>query len=192
MVAASLIIGFIIYSLGLFWISDWRVLLALFLAELCLICARSQHTSLRAAVKFLLRSVGFVSFVVLCNCWSQDLASALVVGARLLLALMATYYISLTLTARDLAQGVAWLLAPLQLLKVNTRDLAITVAIALSFVPVLSAEARAIRQSLLVKGFEFKLANVLRRPQLYVTTYLDNLWQRVEELERSLYLKGYN
>lgn len=192
MLAASLIISFIVYSVALFWLSDWRILLLLFVAELALLALKQRRRNWRSDLKFLLRSALFVSFVIFCNLWTSGLASALMVGARLLLALLATYWLSLTLTARDFARGFRILLSPLKICQVDVDDLALSIAIALSFVPILSREARIVRQSLRSKGFDFNLRNVLTRPQLYVTAYLDGMLAHVEAIERALYTKGYD
>ena len=179
------------YSIGLFWINDWQVLLALFLADLLIILIYRRRFSLRKNLRFLLKSFCFVAFVVLLNLPFRSLENALLVGARLMLALETTFLISRTLNTRSFARGFYYLLSPLRFAGVDVKDLALTIVIALSFVPILSREATVVRQSLKAKGFDFNLRNLLHRPQVYVSAYIDGMFDQVEVVEKALRGKGW-
>lgn len=191
MLAAFLTIAFIVYSLGLFWLHDWKILAMLFLANLAILVALRRNSDWRKRSRFLLRSFCFVGFVVLCNLLCRELEFALLVGARLFLALLATYTFSSALSPQAFAQGLAYLFVPLRLFSVDTTDLAVTITIALSFIPLLSREAQAIHQALRAKGFEFNLYNVIHQPQIFVTAYFNNIFDKVEIIEHTLRSKGY-
>ncbi len=191
MLAAFLTITFIGYSIGLFWLHDWQILAMLFLANLVILVALGRYHDWRKHSKFLLRSCCFVGFVVICNLLCRELEFALLVGARLFLALLATYSFSCALSPQAFAQGLAYLFVPLRLFGVNMADLAVTITIALSFIPLLSREAQTTRQALRAKGFEFNLYNAIHQPQIYVTTYFDSVFDQVEIIERTLRSKSY-
>lgn len=181
MLAAITIILFIVYSTGLFFITDWYVLLVLFLIEIAI--AKFN--------KFLFKNLGFVIVVMLLNLLYSDLQNTLLFGARLFLAVEATYIISLLLSPTEFAKGFYFLLTPLKLFRVNIKELALTITVALAFVPVLSREASNVKQALRAKGFTFGFKNLFTNPQVYIMAYINGMFDRIEAVELALRAKGY-
>lgn len=181
---AWIIAGFTIYNIWLFWLDDWRVLGILGLLGLALVLWRGGG-------KVVLRSVGFVGFVWLCNLAWLDWTAAFVVASRLFLALCGTYLVAKSLTPMEIAQGFYYLFYPLKFFKVDLEELVLTITITLNFVPVLAREVTQIKRALEAKGFDWSLKNLLRRPQVLVLTYIDGLAHRADAVEKALRLKGY-
>lgn len=181
MLAAVIIVGFIIYSTALFFITNWYVLLALGLIEI--VIAKFN--------KFLLKNLLFIFTVMLFNLIFSNLETTLLFGLRLFLAVEATYIITLWLSPTEMAHGLCILLAPLKLLRVDLKELELMITVALTFIPVLAREATNVKRALRAKGFAFNLRNGLARPQIYVVAYVNGLFERIEAVELALRAKGY-
>lgn len=181
MLAAFTLVVFIIYNTGIFFITNWYILLGLVILEL--IIARFNQ--------FLWRNLGFIFLVMLLNLIYAGLEPTLLFGTRLFLAVEATYIISRFFTPTEFAHGFCLLLSPLRLFRVNLKELEIMLTIALTFVPILSREARNIKQSLRAKGFAFNFRNVFTRPQIYLVAYINSMFDRIETVELALRAKGY-
>ena len=80
---------------------------------------------------------------------------------------------------------------PLKIFKVNVKDLSLIISIALTFIPILINEATNIKYSLISKGFDFNLKNVFTRPHIFLITYINNIFERVDTLEKTLLMKAY-
>lgn len=179
---AAIVIGiFVVYNCLLFFISNWHILFALLLVEI--IVGRVN--------RFLMKNCFFMLFIVVCNLLFCDFNTAILVGLRLFLAIEATYITSTMLTPQDFVDGFIILLRPLKLFQINTAELALTISIALTFVPILSREAYLVRQALKAKGFDFTFRNVLVRSQVYLLAYINSMFDRVEAVEQALRAKGY-
>lgn len=184
---ALIILGFLVYSLVLFLITNPWMLIGIFILELI---TSLLVSNLREAWLFLLKNSGFVIFVTLCNLWLASWSQAVLVGARLGLAIMAAYTISRRLSTRELASGIATLCMPLKLLGVDITELTLSLTVALTFVPLFAREARQLRTNLKLKGYGWK--NFWRQPQIYVTGFLEQLFGHIEATEKALRLKGYD
>lgn len=181
MLAAFVIIAFVAYSTSLFFITNWYVLSGLIIIEL--IFARIN--------KFLLKNLGFVLIVMLFNLIYSTPEMTLLFGARLFLAIEATYVVARWFTPSEFARGFCLLLSPLQLFHVNLKEPELMFTIALTFVPILSREASSVKASLRAKGFSFSFKNVLSRPHIYLVAYINGMFDRIEAVELALRAKGY-
>lgn len=181
MLAALALVVFIVYSTALFFVTNWYVLLGLVIIELAL--AKFN--------KFLWKNLGFVLVVMLFNLIYSNLETTLLFGTRLFLAVEATYIISRLFTPAEYARGFCLLLSPLKLFRVNLTELELMLTIALTFIPILSREAKIIKQSLRAKGFAFNFRNVLTHPHIYLVAYINSLFDRIETVELALRAKGY-
>lgn len=182
MLAAVVIVFFVIYSTALFFISNWYLLLVLAIIEL----------TLASFNRFLFKNLGFVLIVMLFNLIYADLEMTLLFGMRLFLAIEATYIISHWLSPAEFAHGLCLILSPLKLFHVNLREIELMITIALTFIPILAHESIIIKQSLRAKGFAFSIKNLFTRPQVYVMAYINGVFDRVEAVELALRAKGYD
>lgn len=189
MKSAVSIFGFIVFNVWLFQIDDfWLLGLLLWLEIIMTVFLSGRHWW--PALKFLFKNCGFVSFVVVCNLLFSSLGQALLVGSRLGLAIGATYIISRLLSTREFAQGIVILCSPLKLLCVDTEELALSITVAITFVPLLAHEAKQLHNNLKLKGCGRK--NLWRQPQVYVVGMVTQLFDYVEAAEQALRLKGYD
>ena len=185
---ATFVIGFIIYSMGIFGIKNFAVLSVIAIVELLILVFLIKGDWLRA-FRFLLKSSGFVVFVMLCNLLFSNLEQALLIGARLELLVTATKIISQLLSINDFAQGIAAICTPLKIFKVDVNEIALCVTIALTFITLLTREARILQNSLKLKGCNFW--TFLHYPQVYLVGLVNNLFDMIEAAEVTLRLRGY-
>lgn len=186
-----IILGLIIYNTGLFFIQQFW-LLGIFLILNLTLLLFTQRSSCRQLIAFLARNLGFIIFVVLCNLCFAGLYLALLTGARLGLAVLATYTVTVWLHVQAMARGITGLLLPLKWLKVDTEKLALSVTVALNFIPLLMREAHSIQNALKLKCFKFNLGSLRRYPQVYVKGFTEQLFDYAEAIEKALRLKGYD
>lgn len=181
MLAAFVLVVFVIYSTALFFITNWYVLLGLVMIEL--VIARFNQ--------FLWKNLGFIIVVMLFNLIYASPEMTVLFGVRLFLAVEATYIISRWFTPTEFARGFCILLSPLKLFHVDLKELELMLVVALTFVPILSRETKDVKQALRAKGFTFNFKNVLTRPQIYVVAYINGMFDRIEAVELALRTKGY-
>lgn len=186
-----IIAGLSIYNIGLFFVSEVWLLAVLASIEFIwtILVARRDWRGWRS---FMMTNSGFVLFVILCNLLLLDVGRALLIGVRLWLAIGSTYIVSRSLSAKEFAGGVAKLCAPLSILGFDTKELALSITIALTFVPLLANEAQALQDGLRLKGYKVGVKSFARQPQIYVSGIIEQLFCYAEHLEQALRLKGYD
>lgn len=183
--------GLVIYNIYLFFINDARLLALLAVIEIFCTLLVARH-DWRGWWDFLLANSGFVLFVVLCNLLFLDAGQALIIGARLWLAIGSTYIVSQVLSAKEFASAIAVFCAPLRIFGIDTDEMVLSITIALTLVPLLAREAQALQDGLRLKGCQVGLKNYARQPQIYVSGIIERLFCYVEELEQAMRLKGYD
>jgi len=147
--------------------------------------------SLKKHFKVLKNNIIFITFIVICNLLFSDIDSSLKVGIRLFLAIDYTYIMGFYFNPTNIRTAFRYLLYPLKILKVDIDSLTLIIAISLAFIPILIDEASMIKLSLRSKGFDFKFRNLITRPHIYLITFLNGIFDRLDELEKSLIIKAY-
>ena len=185
MKAIVIILGFIVYSLAVFWINHVAVLGVLFATECLALLAITRRFNWRRILQISL----FLGFIFLCNLAYCDAFAALVVALRLALSLLAAIIVSCILTTRELGRGITLLISPVKLFGANLQELNFSIMIALNILPILFREAKITELSLKARGADWR--TLLRRPSIYINAYLENVFTRTAAIEQSLRLKGY-
>lgn len=188
--SSLLLLLFIIYSLLIFFINNLLVILCLLIIQL-VISIFLKINNLKM-LKYLLSALPFITMVFLSNWIFSSINLAIIVSIRLLIVVHATYIISTIYKPLLLANSIKNLFIPFKLFKINIDNIAMIIAISISMIPILIEEAKQIKLSLLAKGFKFSLKNIFTKPHIYVLTYINNIFKRVDELEITLSVKGYN
>lgn len=140
-------------------------------------------------LKFFLKNCVFVLFVILCNLLFTDFHQAMTIGIRLGIIITATYIIFQFISPQKMARVIARLCAPLRIFHIDTDALALSITVALTFVPLLLHDARSIQSGLRLKGCILK--TLCRHPYVYVTSFTNLLFCHIEAFEQALRLKGY-
>jgi len=84
-----------------------------------------------------------------------------------------------------------YLFYPLKVFKIDIDSLTLIIAISLAFIPILIDEVTMIKLSLTSKGIDFKFSSLITKPHIYLMTFLNNLFDRLDELEKTLIIKAY-
>jgi len=179
---ALLILSFIAYSIGVFFIESWWALLCLSVLQILLLLTL-RINSLRALKNFLLILPLIVLTFVL-NFWFVDLNTALLFSVRLLLISNMGFIFATKIPILKFVRGLEILMLPLRVFRVNTRSIAVTMAIAITFVPIVFDEYKKVREAMHAKG---------TRPKLILTSkiFMYKILYSSSTLSHTLHAKGY-
>ncbi len=189
MINMILLLLFFFINMLLFLIEGGIVLFIVCLFEFGILLYLKLN--LKKCVLFMVKNMMFILVIFLCNLLYSDISSSFLVSLKLFLALTLTYIISNLLTMNDFSEGFYYLLFPLKIFGINIRHLSLIIMIAFSLIPILQDEAKSIKKALQSKGFGFTFKNVITRPHIYLIAYLNGLFDRIDELEKSLLIKGF-
>ena len=184
MIWAFLTLGLIVYSMGIFFITAWEILLWILTAHIALILV------LRINPIKLFRNIimvsPFIIFTGLINWAFSDFENALMIMARIFLLCNMTFIFSQTVPLLKFARGLSILLLPLKIFRINTRNIAVTISVAITFVPILRSEYRGIRQGMNARGKKKRGIGIATRIFGFRILY------RASILSNTLDAKGYN
>jgi len=189
MICFLVLIFFFIYSFVLFLINNIYLLCLILIFNI--IVSLIIGVSIKKHFKVLTNNLIFITFIVICNILFSDIDSSLKVGMRLFLAVDYTYIMGCYFNPTSIRIAFRYLFYPLKIFKIDIDRLTLIIAISLAFIPILIDEARMIKLSLRSKGFDFKFRNLIMKPHIYLITFLNGIFDRLDELEKSLIIKAY-
>ena len=189
MIHFLILLFFFIYSILLFLINNIYILGIVFIFNF--IIAFIIKTPFQKHIRFLKNNFLFIMFIIVCNILFSDIESSLKVGIRLFLVIDYTYSMGNYFDSTKIRFAFRYLLYPLKFFKIDIDNLTLIIAISLAFIPILSDETSMIKLSLKSKGLEFKFSNLITKPHIYLMTFLNCLFDRLDELEKSLIIKAY-
>ncbi|MCH5171533.1 MAG: energy-coupling factor transporter transmembrane protein EcfT [Erysipelotrichales bacterium] len=114
---------------------------------------------------------------------------------RLLLMISLTMTLTATTTPLDLTYAIEWYLIPFKLIKLPTHEIAMTISIALRFIPTLLDETDRIMKAQASRGVDFqngKFKEKVRAIISLIVPLLVSAFQRSEELANAMEARGYN
>jgi len=180
---------FLIYTVGIFYIVDYRILtIIICLNILTMIISK---ISIKGALKNIAGISIFIAFTVIINISLMGVQEAILVGIRLAIVCNATYIFTKQLSTLEIAETIEALLAPLKLLKINTQNIGIIISIAMAFIPIISKELNNITYSLKSKGFDTRMTNLIVNIKLIMKPLFISILKRVNEVEYALKAKAY-
>ncbi len=97
---------------------------------------------------------------------------ALFMSIRLILLIIGSSLLTLTTTPLQLTDGLEKLFKPLRVIRVPTHELAMTMSIALRFIPTLLEETDKIMKAQQARGADFESGNFVRRAKALVPVLL--------------------
>lgn len=140
--------------------------------------------------KFLLKSSPFILAMFLCNLLLSGFDNALFVSKRFLVSLSLTYLLTCFLSLLDIGHVLGNFLRPLRVFGINTEKIVLIISVALTFVPVLISEGKILRKALIMKGYRPSLKNAIFEPDLFVAPFFNNIFNKIETMEKALLMKG--
>jgi energy-coupling factor transport system permease protein len=125
---------------------------------------------------------------------AEGLRSGIFFAARIVLLVVGTSLLTLTTSPVEIASGIERVLAPLRLLRVPVGELAMTLTIALRFIPTTVEEADRIVTAQTARGARFDTGGPVARARAYVPVLVPlffNLFRRADELATAMEARCY-
>ena len=176
-----IIIFFLLFSILLYSISNsYLILILFFLTFLLNIILKNSFKGFKSILTFVLLTIIFNLF------FNSPLISFLI-GIRLFIIYFLTLIMNKYFSCKDLAKGFSNLF----FFSKNKKDLELIIAISISLIPIMINEISTIKKVLISKNFKLSLKNIIKKPNVFFMTYLNNTFKRINELELILKSKGY-
>ncbi len=171
-----LFIFLIIFSIGLFFINNLIIICILLIISLLL------------SIIFKVRLPIYLPFIILLminfifNYLLSSLSDALIVTLRLIIMFIVVNLIIKKIGVLNIGKIIGNIF--------NSRGIELIITISLSFIPILSKEILNIKNSLKTKNFPLSFKNVFTKPHIFVLTFFNNLFRRVNDMEKVFISRG--
>jgi energy-coupling factor transport system permease protein len=129
------------------------------------------------------------------NVYYNAIWQTLYIVIRLILMVGLTMVLTTTTRPLDLTYAIEWYLAPLRIVKFPTHEIAMTISIALRFIPTLLDETNRIMKAQESRGVDFKngkLKEKIRAVVSLIVPLFISAFQRSEELANAMEARGYD
>ncbi|MFA5235734.1 MAG: energy-coupling factor transporter transmembrane component T [Bacilli bacterium] len=126
--------------------------------------------------------------------WNAIFQTAYII-IRLILMIGLTMVLTSTTRPLDLTYAIEWYLLPLKVIRFPTHEIAMTISIALRFIPTLLDETYRIMKAQASRGVDFisgKLSEKIRAIVSLIVPLFISAFQRSEELANAMEARGYN
>ena len=185
----ALFITFMIYTIFIFWIRSYIILVSLILVHILLMLI--LRISLKQAIKNILAISIFILFTVIINVFAMGIEDAILIGVRLVIICNATFIFTKLITPYEIAQVIQTLITPLKIVGINPENVAIIISIAIAFVPILTRELNNILYSLKSKGINTDIMSLIRNINLVMQPLFVSMIKKVGRIEYALKSKGF-
>lgn len=114
---------------------------------------------------------------------------------RLIMMLSITMILTSTTKPMDLTYAFEWYMHPLRIIKFPVHEIAMTLSIALRFIPTILEETERIMKAQSSRGVDFQHGGFIKRVRAVVSLIVPLLvssFQRSEELANAMEARGYN
>jgi energy-coupling factor transport system permease protein len=126
--------------------------------------------------------------------WESILQSAKII-LRLVMMISLTLVLTATTKPLDLTYALEWYMTPLKWIRFPTHEIAMTISIALRFIPTLLDETMRIMNAQASRGVDFergKIKEKIRAILSLIVPLFMSAFQRSEELANAMEARGYN
>lgn len=177
------------YTIAVFFIRNYIILLAIALLNITLMLLL-KVPKLKALKNIYFLSF-FIAFTAVINFFVADANTAILIAIRLILVCNFTYTFTFIFSPMELAKGIEILCFPLKIFGMNPKDISLIINIALTFIPILSNEFTQIRYALKAKGVNLTGINKMKSIKYIMKPLLYGIFKRTNDLEYALKSKGY-
>lgn len=121
--------------------------------------------------------------------------SAFYIIVRLVLMIEITMILTTTTKPTDLTYGFEWYMTPLKLVRFPVSEIAMTLSLALRFIPTLLEETNRIMKAQASRGVDFNHGGLFKRFKAVISLIVPlfvNSIERSEELANAMIVRGYN
>ena len=125
----------------------------------------------------------------------ESIFQSLKIILRLVLMIMLTILLTATTKPLDLTYALEWYMFPLKVIRFPVHEVAMTISIALRFIPTLLDETDRIMKAQSSRGVDFKHGKISSRLKAIVSLIIPlfiSSFQRSEELADSMEARGYD
>ena len=182
-------IAFLIYASAIFFVKSYYLLEIVLVTNLILMLI--FNINYKKTAIFLLKLLPFIAFTGIINIILGGIELGILISARLILVCQVTYIFAEKMTPKKIQYAIEKILIPLQLFKINTKEIGIMVAISISFIPIIQKEIQNLKYSLTSKGFQINFLNIVKRPNIIIVPLITSVIKRTTEIEESLISRGY-
>ncbi len=126
--------------------------------------------------------------------WESILQSAKII-LRLVMMISLTLILTATTKPLDLTYALEWYMYPLKIIKFPTHEIAMTISIALRFIPTLLDETMRIMNAQASRGVDFEHGKIKEKIKAILSLIVPlfmSAFQRSEELANAMEARGYN
>lgn len=184
------LVTFILYTLAIFQIQNTEVILVCFFIQLLMLFV--MDINMKKFLSNFYSIVPLLFFTIVFNVmFNGNVFEPLIMGVKILIAWGATNILAQKMPTVILASAVANLLCPFKFVGIDVEEITLIITIAISFIPILADELSSIKNALAAKNFEFSLKNLLTRPHIFISTYINAIFNRIDEIEKSLMAKAF-
>ena len=176
---------FLICTTGVFFVDNHIVILAIIAINLLIIYI--LKIQIKEILKFFSKILLFVILTVIFNLAMGNLSNAILLGIKLIIVCNITFLYSKNTTSAKLAKAIESLLFPLKAAKIDTRDIAIIICIAITFIPILNNELINFKNNLKSKSYKLSYRNLL----IIFEPFLASVIKRIDEIDKTLKVKAY-
>ena len=126
------------------------------------------------------------------NIYSQGLAAGAYYISKILIVLLLATVITNSTNPTDLTEGLKYFLKPLKHLGLPIRDIATSISIAITFIPIIFDEASKIRNAQLIRGGNITILKFHVFVYSIILPIIINTLNRANKLALTMELRGYN
>ncbi len=180
---------FIAYTILIFFIKEYFLLGIVFIINIILMLLSKQR--IVNVINAILKLMPFILFTTAINIAISGVNFGILIGIRLILVCNITYIFAKSFSIQKLQYTIEKLFKPLKIVNINSKEISVMVSIGVCFIPILQKEMQNIKYSLKAKGFDYRLKNILKKPNYILVPLTTSIIKRIGEIENSLLSKGY-
>ncbi len=178
-------IVFIIYTILIFFINDFKILICLLLINLVILgVLKIKFKDMIYNFKIFFP---FILFTVILNIIFANLNEGILIGIKIIICYNVTYIFSKRTTTTEIAETIKKLFYPLKIFRVNVDNIGIIVSVSICIIPVLRDEISALTQAMKAKGKLMKVSSIL----IVMKPMLISILRRTNQMEKCLIAKVY-
>lgn len=144
-----------IAGIGLFYITDWRLMLGVLVGAMLLYPL--AHIPLPLLLHQLYALLWLIVLLAIVQWWMQTWQAAITASGRLLSLLLLANLATLTTRTTDLIDALTRGLKGLRFIGLNPERISLTISLALRFLPVIIEVTHEVRAAQKARGLEFSL-----------------------------------
>lgn len=175
---------YILIVLILCYIKNLNILIILMLLNMIMCLYKKVNIKKIELISILL----LLFLTMLINSYYEGKKYAFLLTLRLINIYQITKIYSKSVNAIEIAKIVETLLTPLKIFKINTENIGIIIAIAITVMPILLSEINQKISNMNSKGMRFEIKSI----SIFFKSILISILIRCNEMEKSLIASGWN